>query len=639
MIKRLPGHYTLLPRAVLHLDPSLPRDTVLLPLAARLISACVDFGVKLELVSGPQHHPNLSIAARQRSLPAKHPQAYELRIHSGGIEISFNTHAGLRAGIATLRQLLRQFRHRLPALHIKDWPDFPRRGIMLDVSRGRVPNLNTLLDLADRLADFKINEFQLYTEHTFAYRNFEPVWKEWGALTGEEILLFDQYCRKLGIELVPNQNSFGHLRYWLEYPPLKSIAEVKAPYESADKTFLRYPTTLAPNAPGTMPFLRALFDELLPHFTSKHFNVGCDETWDLGRGQTRQLCQRIGKGSVYVQFLKKIHREVASRDHTMMFWGDIIMNHPDLLRELPSNLIALNWGYEANHPFELETKLFQKSKIPFYVCPGTSTWMTLIGRHDNALANLKSAADAGRRHGAIGYLNTDWGDGGHPQPLAVSWLPYVAGAALSWCAKSFDESDILPVLSRDIFQDPTARLATAALALGKAHLNFNYSAPNVTPFGAVIAAPIPATRELMCRDGLKYYARIPKKNIRAAREAVEEQINQISQANPTTSSGMILATELKMAAEMALQSCEIMRWQQAMAAGKQSEAVRLAKCGATQLRALISQFNEFWPTRNKATPAKCSAFLQWRIDDYCNASLHFPPHVARVVAPPKNPAD
>ena len=62
-------------------------------------------------------------------------------------------------------------------LRIRDWPDFPRRGVMLDVSRGRVPKLETLLDLAEHLADFKINELQLYTEHTFAYRRYKSVWQ------------------------------------------------------------------------------------------------------------------------------------------------------------------------------------------------------------------------------------------------------------------------------------------------------------------------------------------------------------------------------------------------------------------------------------------------------------------------------
>src|SRR5437763_12565559 len=157
---------------------------------------------------------------------------------------------------------------------------------MLDVSRGRVPNIETLLHLVAVLAGFKINEFQLYTEHTFAYRNYRPVWSGWGALTGSEVRKLDARCRELGIDLVPNQNSFGHLRYWLEYPPLKKLAEVARPYESADGMYLRYPATLAPSHPGTLPFLRGLYDELLPNFFSPHFNVGCDETWDLGRGQS-----------------------------------------------------------------------------------------------------------------------------------------------------------------------------------------------------------------------------------------------------------------------------------------------------------------------------------------------------------------
>ena len=58
---------------------------------------------------------------------------------------------------------MREYGHKLPCLKIRDWPDFARRGVMLDISRGRVPKLETLLDLAEKLADFKINELQLYT--------------------------------------------------------------------------------------------------------------------------------------------------------------------------------------------------------------------------------------------------------------------------------------------------------------------------------------------------------------------------------------------------------------------------------------------------------------------------------------------
>jgi hypothetical protein len=564
-----------------------------------------------------------------KAAPA-HDEGYALTIDRRGVRVEYRATGGLRAAHATFRQLRREYGRRLPCLAIRDWPDFPRRGVMLDTSRGRVPKLETLLQLVEDLADFKINEFQLYTEHTFAYRNYKPVWRDWSALTGAEIRKLDARCRELGIDLVPNQNSFGHLRYWLEYPPLRKLAEVSEPYEGSSGDFLRFPSTLAPNHPDTIKFIRALYNELLPNFSSRFVNVGCDETWDLGRGQSKKLCERIAKGRVYLNFLKRIQGEVTARGRQMMFWGDIILHHPKLIKELPKNVIALNWGYEVNHPFEKETTAFARSGVPFYVCPGTSTWMTLIGRHDTGFANLRLAAEAGRKHGAVGYLNTDWGDGGHPQPLAVSWAPYLVGASVSWCAKSFDEKLLVPVLSRDVFHDPTQRIAKAVIALGFAHRKFAYREANVTPYGAVVGAPLPETRELFCRSGLKYYARIAEKNIRAALAEVEKQRAVLRRAKPSTKTAKVLRTELDLAARMAAQSCKIMLWQQALASRNAALTRRLAKTGVDELRKIQRDFNAYWPSRNKGTTAKCSTFLQWRINDYRRGMLHFPPEAARV---------
>ena len=335
----------------------------------------------------PKQKPLAAFKIVRTDAAPDHPEGYALTISKDGIEISFRKTGGLRAASATLRQLRREYGRRLPCLKIRDWPDFARRGVMLDISRGRVPKLETLLDLAEKLSDFKINELQLYTEHTFAYKKYKSVWQNWGALTGEEIRKLDARCRELGIDLVPNQNSFGHLRYFLEDPHLKKLGELSEPYEAETKDFLRRPTTLAPNHSGTLPFLRGLYDELLPNFSSKFFNIGGDETWDLGKGQSKKLCEAKGKDRVYFDFLKKIQREVSARHKKMMFWGDIILKYPQLLPELASlgtphsvpassshlqkpaeseidvpSLIALNWGYEADHPFANEAAQFAKAK-------------------------------------------------------------------------------------------------------------------------------------------------------------------------------------------------------------------------------------------------------------------------------------
>lgn len=572
----------------------------------------------------------LKVELRRTGAAPRNPEGYNLIITPRGVRVEVRAEAGERAAFATLNQLRRQYDRTLPCLRIRDWPDFPRRGVMLDISRGRVPKLETLLELVEHLASFKINEFQLYTEHTFAYRKYKAVWQKWGALTAAEIRKLDQRCRELGIDLVPNQNSFGHLRYFLEHPPLRKLAEISEPYEGSTGDFLRFPATFAPNHPGTLKFFRELYDELLPNFSSKLFNVGCDETWDLGRGQSKKLCERRGKGRVYVDFLRRIRREVKRRGRRMMFWGDIILNHPELIGLLPKDVVALNWGYEASHPFDKDAATFAKSRTPFYVCPGTSTWMTLIGRHDNGFANLVAGAKAGLKHGAIGYLNTDWGDGGHPQPLAVSYAPFLIGAAVSWCGKTYDEKLLVPVLSREVFHDASQRMAKAAIAMGFAHRKFRYQEPNITPFGAVIAAPPPETRELFCRSGLKYYARIPARNIRAALAELEKQRALVNRSKPTTEAGRMLQRELDLAARMAAESCHIMLWQQALAAGRQALARKLARRGIRALRQIDREFKIYWPRRNKGTTAKCSPFLDWRISDYQKARLHFPPETARA---------
>lgn len=166
--------------------------------------------------------------------------------------------------------------------------------------------------------------------------------------------------------------------------------------------------------------------------------------------------------------------------------------------------------------------------------------------------------------------------------------------------------------------------------MGFAHRKFGYLEPNITPFGAVIAAPRPETRELFCRSGLKYYARIPAKRIQAALAELEKQRALANRARPATEPGLMLQRELDLAARMAAESCHIMLWQQALATGKKALARRLAKRGIRALQEIDRAFKAYWPRRNKGTTLKCSPFLHWRISDYRNGKLHFPPEVARA---------
>lgn len=291
----------------------------------------------------------ITLSPERHDIPG---QGYRLSITADGVDLVAGDEAGAFYGVCTLVQMLRQCEAELPAGAIEDSPDFPLRGVMLDISRSKVPTLQTLFDLVDLLAGWKINHLELYTEHTFAYEDHRDVWAEASPITGEDMLRLDAYCRERFVELVPNQNSFGHMHRWLELPRYNHLAECPEGFDLTleGRTTRMPPFSLNPTDPESLEFISGLYSELLPHFSSNKLNVGLDETWDIGRGRSAAIARERGTGRVYLDYLLGIHELVQRQGRTMHFWGDIIIQHPGLVPELPGDAVVLEWGYEADHP-------------------------------------------------------------------------------------------------------------------------------------------------------------------------------------------------------------------------------------------------------------------------------------------------
>ncbi len=383
----------------------------------------------------------------------KQAQGYSIAINEGQINVMAHDQAGLYYAIVTLNQIAAFTSETgyLPSLEITDFPDFKRRGIMLDISRDKVPTMKSLFKLVDKMASWKMNELQLYTEHTFAYQNHETVWKNSSPMTATQVLELDQYCREHFVELVPNQNSFGHMHRWLEHKEYTHLSE--CPDGCETPWGLRAKKSLSPAEPGSLELMEELYAELLPNFSSDYVNIGCDETVELGNGKSSALVEKYGKGRVYLDFLKNLNELANKHGKKTMFWSDIILRYPELIPELPKDITAMVWGYGVFHPFDEQSAKFKESNIPFYVCPGTSAWQTIIGRYTDTAPNQLNAAKNGKKHGAKGYLLTDWGDHGHWQPLPVSYPGYIYGAGVSWAVEANSQVDIPQLLNLHIFKD------------------------------------------------------------------------------------------------------------------------------------------------------------------------------------------
>lgn len=590
-VRRLEGAHRLREGRFIWLEGNAP---ALLRAGEALRDALASAGARWELTAAGGSDPGcLGAVVHVDPAQVPQPEGYRLAIEPEQIRLVAHDAAGAFYGAMTLRQIARQSHGEIGCARIEDWPDLPHRGVMLDVSRDKVPSMETLFALVELLAEWKLNQFQLYTEHTFAYREHREVWEKASPLTGEEILALDAYCRDRHVELVPNQNSFGHLERWLVHPRYTPLAEAPEGFEFPWGGRMNGPFSLNPLDPGSLELLAGMYDELLPHFTSRQFNVGLDETFDLGKGKSKAECEARGTGRVYLEFLLKIHSLVRKHGRTMQFWGDIIMHHPELIPELPGDLVALEWGYEANHPFAADGKRFADAGVPFYVCPGTSSWNTIAGRTDNAVGNLWNAAENGIACGAIGYLITDWGDNGHRQQLPISYLGYAYGAAVSWAAQANRSLDLPAALDRHAFGDRAGVMGRLAYDLGNA-----YQKPGVLTGNASILNLVLLQPEASYSEGR--FAGLTVEKLEQTLAYIDGVMAPLGRAEMHLPDADLLRREFATTADLLRHACKLATARlQAGGAEIASLPANTRKALADDLEPILTEYRSLWLARNR----------------------------------------
>ncbi len=364
-----------------------------------------------------------------------HPQGYRLEIRPDRIELVGGTPAGCFHGLQTLTQLCALLPGGVPFCTVVDHPDFAARGLLHDITRGKVPTLKTLEGLVDRVVALKLNQLQLYIEHAFVFPFDDRICGPDDGLTPDEVRELDEYCRERFIDLVPALATFGHMGRILSMPKYRHLAEVEATETWGEMTWPQRARglTLDCTNPDAHRLVARMWSDVLDAFSSPVVNICGDEPWDLGKGKNLERFGRSGIGQPYIEHIRRTHAVCSARGRRTQLWSDVIVNHPELLDCLPRDSTVLHWGYDDAADCE-NAGGFVAAGSDTFVCPGTSGWKRIINAMDRAERNIAAFAGAGQRHCATGLLNTDWGDHGHFNPLACSWHGIALGAALGWRA-------------------------------------------------------------------------------------------------------------------------------------------------------------------------------------------------------------
>ena len=388
----------------------------------------------------------------------KEKEAYRLEITPEGVTVCAAEKEGLFNGVQTLRQLIIQYGSSLPCLYIEDYPELSVRGWFMDVTRGRIPKMAYLKELADRCSLYKINQLHLYIEHTFLFDGLSEVWRDDTPLTAQDILEFDAYCAERNIELVPSVATFGHLYKVLRTKTFHELSEVEEAEGTAFSFYERMcHHTLNSTDDRAYELVCRLIDEYSPLFRSNLFNINCDETFDLGRGRGKERADEIGSHVMYVQWVNRVCEHVKALGKRPMFWGDIIAAHPEAIKELPEDVICMTWDYSPT-PREINVKKLWENGAHQYLCPGVQGWNQAIHQLDNAYENIKQMTIFAHKYDGEGLLNTDWGDFGHFQHPELSMVGIIYGAAFSWNSDIPEKSAINADISVIEYGDRSASL-------------------------------------------------------------------------------------------------------------------------------------------------------------------------------------
>jgi len=388
-----------------------------------------------------------------------HPDAYRLFVLPAGVEIVAGTDAGAYYGVQTLRDMITVNGRTLPCCRMDDEPDFRRRGIYHDCSRGKVPKVSTVKQLIECLAHWKINELQLYVENVFTFASHPTIGKGFSPFTAEELLDIQAHAKMHHVSFVPSLTSFGHFEKILMLPEYAHLGELPGHRGLAGGT------TLCPGDPGSIRLLADMYDDFLPLFDAVDFNACGDEPWELGQGRSKARAKRVGVGRVYLDFILKIRKLCVKHGKRMNMWGDIVLLHPEIIPDIPRDIVLLNWDYSAAGRRIPQSHKFTETGLPLVCCPGTNGWHSHGTRLPTALANCATFAGTALDVGAEGFLNTDWGDCGHRNTLGVSLCSFAHGAAHSWHTKGVDNAAHVMRFAKLVFGDD-GTMAEALSVLG-----------------------------------------------------------------------------------------------------------------------------------------------------------------------------
>lgn len=282
--------------------------------------------------------------------------------------------------------------------------------------RVQVMPINTLKAMAKEISSLGFNALIVEWEATYPYEQHLIISNRY-AYSREEILDFVKYSESLGLDVIPLQQSLGHLEYLLRHERYAYLRADKKDLSQIDPTQLK----------AAKELFAELYRDILSTHQSQYVHIGGDETRILNCKRCQEAWgkdgEKIGKSKLYVEYMKMIAEIVSAQGKTPLIWADMILAYPDAVAQMPKNVIYIDWnyGWAFDRFGESPTTLIRKYGLKFWGASAIRSWpddyyVTTWGTHMNNQADYVAYA---KEAGFGGMVLTSWSTSGE---YSYEWI-------------------------------------------------------------------------------------------------------------------------------------------------------------------------------------------------------------------------
>jgi len=289
-----------------------------------------------------------------------------------------------------------------------------------DIAREQSPSLDNLKSLCEKSLLAGYNAIGLYLEHQFRYPSL-PYNHGGKCLDPEDIASLEREFP--GLLIIPMINLLGHMEGFLRSSGFEHLSE--EPFAGLQS---------CPCLLETAELAKKILNDTIKSFSSSIIHIGGDETAKLGscpRCKSRiEAISRQSEGdpkaTLYADYFQPLLSEVIAQGRVPAIWGDMLLQHPEAMAQIPKETIIFNWQYfEDPAPTHAE---LQSAGFSVVTCPAflsyNAGWLHLKQSEQSIFNHLNVLAPKG----AAGICITTW----EAELFGTfeTWIP-----ALMWAGK------------------------------------------------------------------------------------------------------------------------------------------------------------------------------------------------------------